>query len=67
MGRHFFVFSYSTFHPKHLTLNIQHLSLLKRTPFAFQNESFCKPKGLLLFYSHIYPTIKHCLFSGSNA
>ena len=50
MGRHFFVFSYSTFHPKHLTLNIQHLTLFKRTPFAFQNESFYHAKGVLLLF-----------------
>ena len=50
MGRHFFVFFHSTFHPKHLTLNIQHLSLLKRTPFAFQNESFYHAKGVLLLF-----------------
>lgn len=30
--------------------NIQHLTLniSKRIPFALQNESFCKPKGLHL-------------------
>ena len=50
-GRHFFfVFSHSTFHPKHLTLNIQHLTLKKRTPFAFQNESFYHAKGVLLLF-----------------
>ena len=46
----FFVFFHSTFHPQPLTLNIQHLSLLKRTPFAFQNESFYSAKGVLLLF-----------------
>ena len=46
----FFVFSHSTFHPQPLTLNIQHLSLFKRTPFAFQNESFYHAKGVLLLF-----------------
>ena len=46
----FFVFFHSTFHPKHLTLNIQHLSLFNRTPFAFQNESFYHAKGVLLLF-----------------
>ena len=46
----FFVFFHSTFHPKHLTLNIQHLTLFKRTPFAFQNESFYHAKGVLLLF-----------------
>ena len=50
MGRHFFVFSYSTFHPQPVTLNIQHLTLFKRTPFAFQNESFYPSKGVLLHF-----------------
>ena len=44
----FFAFSHSTFHPKHLTLNPQHSTLFKRTPFAFQNESFYPSKGVLL-------------------
>ena len=46
----FFVFFHSTFHPQHLTLNIQHLTLFKRTPFAFQNESFYHAKGVLLLF-----------------
>ena len=42
---------------QHLTLNIQHfpsniqhltLNISKRSPFAFQNESFCTPKRVLL-------------------
>ena len=48
----------------------QQKALEKRTKsgiFALENESFWKPKGLVLFYSRIYPTIKYCLFSGSNA
>ena len=33
---------------QHLTLNIQHLTFSKRSPFAFQNDPFCTPKRVLL-------------------